>query len=94
MLAPPRYAEVLDPLGFADQHVRLQVYGHHLASSADVVEWVRGSTLSPYRAVLDPATFELLVERYRSRLLAEIGEERPYFFTFSRILAWARRPAP
>src|SRR5579862_3531609 len=36
VLAPERYAEVLDELGFADQHVRLQVYGHRLASSEEV----------------------------------------------------------
>ena len=33
--APEQYAELLDGIGFSDQHVRLQVYGHHLASTAD-----------------------------------------------------------
>ena len=39
VLSPERYASRLDELGFPEQHVRLQVYGHHLTSSADVVEW-------------------------------------------------------
>jgi hypothetical protein len=30
VLAPERYAELLDELGFGDQQVRLQVYAHHL----------------------------------------------------------------
>src|ERR1035438_2019432 len=32
--APEQYAELLDGIGFSDQHVRLQVYGHRLASTA------------------------------------------------------------
>src|SRR5271166_2616843 len=31
---PERYSELLDEIGFSEQHVRLQVYGHHLASTA------------------------------------------------------------
>jgi hypothetical protein len=34
------------------------------------------------------ATF---VERYRDLLRAQIGDARPYFFTFRRILIWASR---
>ena len=35
--------ELLDAIGFSEQHVRLQVYPHHLDSSADVVEWMKGT---------------------------------------------------
>src|SRR5436853_367956 len=41
VLPPERYAELLDELGFAEQDVRLQVYGHELASSGAVVEWTK-----------------------------------------------------
>ena len=52
VLAPESYAALLDELGFTEQSVRLQVYGHHLASTADVVEWTRGTTLTRYERAL------------------------------------------
>ncbi len=92
VLAPEEYAIALDRMGYADQVVRLQVYGHLLASTEDVVEWVKGTLLTPYRERLDPATYAAFVERYRSRLLDILGDQRPYFYPFKRILCWARRP--
>ena len=93
VLAPERYAELLDRLGFAEQHVRLQVYGHRLASTAEVVEWVKGTSLTRFRARLDDTTYDRFVAAYRARLLAELGDRRPYFYPFKRILIWARAPA-
>src|SRR3954449_5775252 len=46
---PEEYSELLDALGFAEQHVRLQVYPHHLVSTADVVEWVKGTSLTRFK---------------------------------------------
>ncbi|MEK6373413.1 MAG: methyltransferase domain-containing protein [Acidobacteriota bacterium] len=89
VLPSERYAELLHTLGFARQHVRLQVYGHVLPSSADVVEWVKGTTLTDYQSRLEPAAFEEFVARYRDRLLAEIGDARPYFYAFKRVVLWA-----
>lgn len=94
VLAPERYADLLDVLGFTDQHVRLQVYGHHLASTADVVEWTRGTTLTRYERGLPPDLFTEFVARYRARLLAALGERSPYFYTFKRLLFRARLGAP
>jgi trans-aconitate 2-methyltransferase len=91
VLAPEEYAEVLDQLGFAEQHVRLQVYVHHLDSSADVVEWVKGTYLTYFRTRLTDERYELFVELYRRRLLDVIGEREPYLYTFKRILFWGRR---
>ena len=56
VLAPEQYAILLDHLGAADQHVRLTVYGHRLDSSADVVEWVKGTNLRRILAVLPSRT--------------------------------------
>lgn len=92
VLSPEAYATLLDELGFAEQHVRLQVYGHRLASTADVVEWVRGTSLTRFQRRLPPELFEHFVDRYRERLLAELGDRRPYFYAFKRILMWGRRP--
>ena len=92
VLTPERYAERLHALGFAAQHVRLQVYGHVLDSTADVVEWTKGTSLTRFKRLLPDELFELFVDRYRDRLVAKLGEQRPYFYAFKRILFWARRP--
>ncbi|HVW34847.1 MAG TPA: methyltransferase domain-containing protein [Acidimicrobiia bacterium] len=90
VLAPERYATILDDLGFADQHVRLQVYGHHLASTADVVEWTRGTTLTRYERSLPPELYAAFVERYRQRVRAVLGDRSPFFYTFKRLLLRGR----
>jgi len=92
VLSPTAYAECLDDLGATDQVVRLQVYGHRLEGTAAVVDWVQGTLLTPYRRQLDPATYGAFVDRYRARLVEVLGDRRPYFYAFPRILGWARFP--
>jgi trans-aconitate 2-methyltransferase len=92
VLTPAHYAELLYELGFAEQHVRLQVYGHRLASTADVAEWTKGSTLVRFRRWLAPDLFEAFVARYQQRLVEVLGDRRPYFYAFKRILLWGRLP--
>jgi trans-aconitate 2-methyltransferase len=89
---PEVYAELLSELGFARQHVRLQVYGHRLPSTADVVEWTKGTSLTRFRSRMEPATYEAFVDRYRQRVLEVLGDHAPYFYAFRRILLWGRRP--
>lgn len=90
---PEQYAELLDELGYEQQHVRLQVFGHHLPSSASVVEWVKGTSLVRVRKVVDEETYERFLAEYTARLLERLGERSPYFYGFKRILFWGRRPA-
>jgi trans-aconitate 2-methyltransferase len=90
VLAPEAYAELLHQLGFVEQQVRLQVYGHTLESTGDVAEWVKGSLLTDYAVRLPDALYPLFVERYRARLLEVMGNQRPYFYAFKRILLWGR----
>jgi trans-aconitate 2-methyltransferase len=92
ILTPEGYAEVLNALGYAEQHVRLVVYAHRLASREDVFEWVRGTMLIDYEKRLPPPVFQQFVERYRKLLLKVLRDQRPYFFPFKRILLWAARP--
>ena len=91
VLPPERYAALLHELGFTRQHVRLQVYGHLLASTTEVVEWVKGTNLTRFQAGLPPGLFERFLDVYRARLLDELGDHRPFFYTFKRILLWGRR---
>jgi trans-aconitate 2-methyltransferase len=88
VLPPERYAALLHHLGFARQHVRLQVYGHVLPSSADVVEWTKGTTLTPYREALSPERYDEFLAEYTARVVAALGDARPYFYTFKRVLMW------
>jgi len=90
VLEPERYAAILDELGFEHQSVRLQVYGHRLATSADVVEWVKGTSLTRFKAVLPPEEFEAFLGEYRRRLVDVLGPAEPYFYPFKRILMWGR----
>ncbi len=91
ILAPEAYATLLARLGFREQHVRLQVYLHKLASRDEVVEWVKGSLLTDYRQRLAAELYDRFLARYRDRLLALLEDTRPYFFSFKRILLWAGR---
>ena len=92
VLEPEEYATLLHQLGFADQHVRLQIYPHLLDNSHDVVEWVRGTTLTRFQKRLAPAMFDDFIVAYDKALIDVIGEHEPYFFPFRRILIWARLP--
>jgi len=87
MQLPERYAELLHHLGFTRQHVRLQIYGHVLDSSSDVIEWVKGTLLTDYERRAGDRWPEFL-KRYRELLLERIGDKHPYFFTYRRILLW------
>jgi trans-aconitate 2-methyltransferase len=91
VLAPETYALLLERLGYREQHVRLQVYGHRLAAREEVVEWVKGTLLNDYKRRLPPELFARFLARYRERLVPRLEEGRPYFFTFKRILMWAQR---
>jgi len=86
ILAPEAYASLLYDLGASRQHVRLQIYGHVLPSSADVVEWVKGTLLTDYERQLDKNRFADFVTRYRDRLAQTIGDHAPYFYTYRRVL--------
>lgn len=90
VLRPEAYAAVLYSLGASEQHVRLQVYAHHLPATADVVEWVKGTTLTRVKRATDEAGYEAFVSRYRERLLQVLGHHEPYAYFFKRIHLWAR----
>jgi trans-aconitate 2-methyltransferase len=91
VLAPDAYATLLHQLGYAEQHVRMQVYTHLLGSRDDVLEWVKGTLLTDYRRRLAAELFPRFLDRYRERLLPELDDTTPYFYPFKRILLWAQR---
>ena len=88
--SPEWYAEQLARLGFAEQHVRVQVYLHRLPGPEDVVEWVKGSLLTGYRQRMAAADYEAFLADYRARLLSVLADERPFLYSFKRILLWGR----
>jgi len=90
-LSPARYATLLDELGFERAHVRVEVYGHRLPDARAVVEWVKGSLLTAYRDHLPANVYARFLEDYTGLLFAELGERKPYFYTFPRILMWGRK---
>jgi len=90
VLAPERYATLLHELGLVEPHVRLQVYPQLMDSSADVVEWTKGSSLTRFFRRLPDHLHEPFVDAYREELLDRIGRVEPYFYAFKRILMWGR----
>jgi trans-aconitate 2-methyltransferase len=62
-----------------------------LGSTADVVEWVKGTSLTRFKEHLPEQLYQEFVDRYRQRLLAVLGDHQPFFYPFKRILLWARR---
>lgn len=86
VLAPEAYAQLLYGLGLRSLHVRLQVYCHELGTTADLVEWTRGTLLTDYQPRMPEAMFDEYVGRYRERLFERLGERGPYLFAFKRIL--------
>jgi trans-aconitate 2-methyltransferase len=90
VLAPEVYARVLDDLGCVDQTVRLQVYAHHLATTSDAVEWVKGTMLTRFKEPLAAEKWNDFIDEFRTRYVAEMGDRSPYFFPFKRVLLWGR----
>lgn len=88
VLKPEEYALLLNRLGYDEQHVRLQVYGHNLESREEVVEWVKGSLLTAYQQRLPAELYAEFMGRYRERLTSRLEDTRPYFLTYKRILLW------
>jgi trans-aconitate 2-methyltransferase len=88
VLTPVEYALLLRRMGFPEQEVRLQVYVHELSEPADVVEWCRGTLLTEYEKRLPPDLWHRFLEEYRRRIVATIPDERPYPYTYQRILFW------
>ena len=89
---PEWYAELFAHLGFTGQHVREQVYLHRLPTSADVIEWVKGSLLTDYRNRLAPPDYEAYLTDYRHRLLSILPNAPPLLYPFKQTLLWARLP--
>ena len=92
VLEPEQYSQLLFDLGFASQHVRLQVYPHLLPSTRSVVQWVRGTTLTRFQKRLSTHLFEQFVADYEAALIDAVGDRSPFFFPFRRILLCARLP--
>lgn len=92
VLPPEWYAEALFRLGFTARRVRVEVYGHPLASRDEVAEWVRGSLLTDYQERLPASLWAAFLDRYRERLAAALPDQRPFLYTYRRLLLWARRP--
>lgn len=91
LLTVEEYARLFYQLGFKHQIVRQQVYGHILDSTESVVEWVKGSLLTYYQSKLSAELFELFLERYRQRLFVRLGDQKPIFYPFKRLLLWAEK---
>ncbi len=86
-----QYATLLYDHGLREHMCIEKIYGHVLANSADVVEWVKGTSLGAYLARLNEPDSAAFLTAYRERLLGTIGDHSPYFYPFRRLLFWGRK---
>ena len=92
VLPVERYGKILAQLGYKNVNVRTQVYVHRLPSKTGVVEWVKGAMLTDFKKRLDDATYARFLAAYSERLLAQLDDDKPYLYTFKRILFAGERP--
>jgi trans-aconitate 2-methyltransferase len=91
VLTPEGYARLLYTLGFAEPVVHHVIYPHVLGGRDDVVEWMKGTLLTEYEKQLRDGLYDRFVDAYRTRLVGQLADERPFFFPFNRILCWGRK---
>lgn len=91
MLAVERYVEILHRAGLGNVHARLQVYSHLLPSRDEVVEWVKGTLLTDSLARLPADAHVRFLDDYRAQLLPRLSAERPFLYTYKRVLFRAKR---
>ena len=89
LLPIDEYARVLHSHGLKRQNVRMQIYGHELESAASVIEWVKGTLLTDYEKRLG-ARYPDFLSRYTRTLLPRLGDARPFFYTYKRILIFGQ----
>lgn len=86
------YALLIDQLGFESQSIRMQLYTHHLVSTAGLIEWVKGSLLTYYKSRLGPELYPQFLKEYQKRLVERVGWSEPFFFMMKRLFIWAQLP--
>ena len=92
VLEPEAYALGLRAAGLVDIDVFVRIYLHELPERGALAEWLAGTTLTAYRRRLPADLHDELVHRYRQAVEATLSDERPFPFTFRRVLMTARRP--
>ena len=55
------------------------------------MEWVKGSILTEYQSRLAPELYERFLDDLPRAPPPRLADERPYFFTFRRVLMHAAR---
>ncbi len=86
-----RYSALLYEHGFRDQVCIEKIYGHELARTGDVVEWVKSTSLAAYLTRLEEPFRAGFLDAYREQLIATVGNHAPYFYPFRRLLFWGQK---
>lgn len=89
--APEWYAALLHREGFTEIEATLRVYVHLLPEPYAVLEWVKGTWFTAWQSRLTADQYAEFLAAYRERLRTALPEERPYCFTFRRVLVVAKR---
>ena len=90
MMSADEYASLLYKLGFKEQKVYVNVYGHILESREGVIEWVKGTLLTFFKSRLSESDYQKFIKEFRERLFERLPDEKPLFYPFKRIFIWGR----
>ncbi len=88
VLSPAAYQNLLSTIGFSRVRCEYRSYRHDLASTSAVVDWVRSTLLTDFERRLATEVFDRFLERYRERLLVELGGSSPYQLTYRRLFLY------
>jgi trans-aconitate 2-methyltransferase len=91
VLSLSQYSQLLYDHGFRDQACIEKIYGHELAHSDEVIEFLKATGLNPYLSQLDGAGQAAFLSAYRDRFRALVGQQAPYFYQMPRLLIWGQR---
>ena len=91
VLEPVQYARLFFRIGIEAPNVRLVIYPHVLDSRDAVIEWMKGTLLTEYEKRLSPELAQAFTDAYREQLIAQLPDDRPFFFPFKRILSWGQK---
>mmetsp|Transcript_13195 Transcript_13195/g.33683 ORF Transcript_13195/g.33683 Transcript_13195/m.33683 type:complete len:274 (+) Transcript_13195:1068-1889(+) len=86
------YSRLLAEHGFTQQRVLERVYAHPMPDAGFASDFVRSSTATEYQAHMKQQHlhFPQFMAEHRALMLRRFPQ-KPYLFTFNRLLMWAKR---
>jgi len=90
---PGDYRRMLMEVGFTEVEAYYRTFVHHMNSPAEVLKFIRATTLRPFLNALPQKRQTPFLAELRTRLERAYRTTGPLRFNFRRLFIWGRRPA-